>query len=116
MLNTLLILYKKYTIKKVNGQQRVIEIILILIGLCYNVIKLIYRRIFLMTDTNLLKSKMALHGYKNTDLAKALDITSQMFSNKLNNSCDRSFTFNQVKTIKELLHLSPEEVEMIFFS
>jgi DNA-binding Xre family transcriptional regulator len=61
-----------------------------------------------------LKSIMALHGDKNKDLANFLGITEQSVSCKINEN-GTEFKQGEIAKIKDKYHLSPNEVDAIFF-
>ena len=62
----------------------------------------------------LLRSIMVLHGDTNADLAECLGITEQSVSTKIN---ERGTEFKQgeIAKIKARYHLTPEQVDEIFF-
>lgn len=66
-------------------------------------------------NSTLLKSIMVLHGDTNADLAKALRVTPQSVSGKIN---ERGTQFKQgeIAAIKDRYSLTAEQVEAIFFS
>lgn len=66
-------------------------------------------------NARLLKSKMVLHGDTNVTLAEALGITPQRLSAKLNEWEGAEFTQSEIIIIKDRYHLTPEEVDAIFF-
>ena len=67
-----------------------------------------------MTNTTLLKQKIDASGYKVIYLAERVGLTPQGFYKKLKDGSE--WTFSQVMVLKELLHLSKEEVDRIFFN
>ena len=67
-----------------------------------------------MVNKNELQSKMRLFGDRNEDLASAIGISPQRFSNKLNGTNDADFTVKEINIIKKY-NLSIEEVDSIFF-
>ena len=67
-----------------------------------------------MTNTDLLIQKMDASGYKRDYIAKQCGLTYQGLMNKVNNKSD--FTAPEIKILRILLKLSPEEVEAIFFT
>lgn len=67
-----------------------------------------------MTNTNLLRKKITSSGYRIQFVAKKCGLTYQGFMNKVNNLS--AFTAPEIKALRELLKLSPEEVEAIFFA
>lgn len=67
-----------------------------------------------MTNTTLLKEKIKNSGVKVTFLAKQLGITYMAFTNRMNGKVE--FRMNEVRKIVEILHLTPEETQTIFFA
>lgn len=67
-----------------------------------------------MTNTTLLRMKIDESGYKLRFIAKQLGITYQGFLKKLNNETE--FKASEIQILRELLHLTPEECEKIFFA
>ena len=67
-----------------------------------------------MTNTVLLRQKIDRSGYKIIFLAEQVGLTPQGFYKKLKDGSD--WTFTQVMILKELLHLTKEEVNSIFFN
>lgn len=68
-----------------------------------------------MVNKNELQSKMRLFGDRNEDLASAIGISPQRFSNKLNGTNDADFTVKEINIIKKKYNLNIEEVDSIFF-
>lgn len=66
-----------------------------------------------MTKSNLLREKIDGCGFKLVFVAKQLDISYQAFLKKLNNETE--FKTSEVMILKELLHLTDDEVMEIFF-
>lgn len=66
-----------------------------------------------MTNTALLRSKIDRSGYKLRFIASKLGISYQGFLNKMNNITE--FKAAEIQALKELLHLSIDEVCQIFF-
>lgn len=64
----------------------------------------------------LLKSKMVLYGDNNATLGKALGITYQTVSAKLNNTNGSEFTQKEIYAIKSRYNLTPLEIDEIFFN
>ena len=64
---------------------------------------------------NLLEAKMKIHGDRQEDLAKAIGISLNTFSMKLNGRNDRGFTVGEIQKIKERYSLTSEEAVEIFF-
>ena len=67
-----------------------------------------------MTNTTLLRQKIDASGYKIIFLADKVGLTPQGFYKKLKDGSD--WTFSQVMILQELLHLTKEEVDKIFFN
>lgn len=67
-----------------------------------------------MTNTELLKAKIDESGYKIQYVAEKCGLSYQGFLNKMNNKTQ--FTAPEIKTLRTLLKLSPEDVERIFFT
>ena len=61
-----------------------------------------------------LKSIMTLHGDTNKELAKALGITEQSISSKINEN-GSEFKQGEITKIKNRYKLSPVDVDVIFF-
>jgi DNA-binding XRE family transcriptional regulator len=62
-----------------------------------------------------LKSIMALYGDTSKELAKALGITEQSVSSKMNEN-GSEFKQGEITKIKNRYKLSPADVDVIFFS
>lgn len=67
-----------------------------------------------MTDKELLRKKLDASGYKIIFLAERVGLTPQGFYKKLKDGSD--WTFSQVMILQELLHLTKEEIDAIFFN
>lgn len=67
-----------------------------------------------MTNTNMLREKISLSGYKITYIAEKCGITYQAFNNRMNGEVE--FRVDEVRALKELLNLEDEEVNIIFYS
>lgn len=67
-----------------------------------------------MTNTELLREKLDKSGYKLTFVAQQLDLSYQGFLNKVSNKSD--FTAPEIAKLKELLHLSAQDCNDIFFT
>lgn len=65
-------------------------------------------------NANLLRSKMALHGDMQVDLAKDLNITAMGLSNKMNQKND--FKQSEIDYIARKYDLTADEIKEIFFS
>lgn len=66
-------------------------------------------------NTNKLRAVMALNGETGGILSKALGISEQRFSAKLNGK-NAEFTQNEIHIIKDRYNLSAEEIDNIFFN
>ena len=67
-----------------------------------------------MTNTTMLRSKIEESGYKLRFIAKQLGITYQGFLKKINNETE--FKASEIQGLKELLNLSDDERDQIFFT
>lgn len=67
-----------------------------------------------MTNTKLLKEKIEQSGYKIKHVATQIGISYYGFLKKINN--DTEFKVSEIQTLCDLLHLSNEEREKIFFA
>lgn len=67
-----------------------------------------------MTDTELLQEKIKNSGLKMTFLAEKCGLTYQGFWKKVNNLSE--FTAPEIQELTELLNLSLEEQQRIFFA
>jgi len=67
-------------------------------------------------NKNLFRSKMVLFGDTNETLAAALGISSQRLSAKINSTNGAEFTQGEICTIKNLYHLTLQELNDIFFA
>ncbi len=65
-------------------------------------------------NANLLRSKMALHGDMQVDLAKDLNITAMGLSNKMNQKND--FKQSEIDFIAKKYDLTADEIKEIFFN
>lgn len=65
-------------------------------------------------DSELLKYYAAKSGYTLTNLSKVLGINASTLSRKLSGETD--FTRSEIVLLKECLHLSLSEVDLIFFT
>jgi hypothetical protein len=59
---------------------------------------------------------MILHGDTGNTLAKALGISPQRFSAKINERNGAEFTQGEIMAIKERYNLSADDIDDIFFS
>ena len=67
-----------------------------------------------MTDKNLLYYFVKRAGFKNKDIAKAIGITQSGYTLKISNKSD--FRQSEIKTISDLLSLTIEERDRVFFA
>ena len=67
-----------------------------------------------MTNTTLLRRKIDKSGYKLIFIAEKCGLTYQGFMKKVNNETE--FKASEIQTLKELLNLTTEEVNAIFFA
>lgn len=65
-------------------------------------------------DSELLKYYAAKSGYTLTNLSKVLGINASTLSRKLSGETD--FTRSEIVLLKECLHLSLSDVDLIFFT
>ena len=66
-----------------------------------------------VTNTNLLRQKITESGYKLQYVAEQLSLTYFGFMKKVNNETE--FKASEISTLKNLLHLTDEEANAIFF-
>lgn len=66
-----------------------------------------------MTNENLLREKINACGYKLVYVAKQLGISYQALLKKITNETE--FKTSEVMILKDLLHLTDDEVMVIFF-
>ena len=66
-----------------------------------------------MTNSNMLRAKIDESGYKLRFIAGKLGITYQGFLKKINNETE--FKASEIQILKELLNLTEEERNEIFF-
>lgn len=67
-----------------------------------------------MIKGNLLREKIDVCGFKLVYVAKQVGVSYQAFLKKLNNETE--FKTSEVMILKELLHLTDDEVMEIFFT
>ncbi len=67
-------------------------------------------------NANKLKSFMVLNGDTGYSLAKALNISPQRFSAKLNERNGAEFTQREIQIIKERYNLNAADIDEIFFN
>lgn len=66
------------------------------------------------TKTNMLKARRVQYDYSQTDVAEELDMTMTTYGKKERGDLD--FSQSEIYTLKNLLHLTEEEVFEFFFS
>lgn len=69
-----------------------------------------------MTNTNLLERKIRDSGLRIMYICERLGISYPGFQKKLRNTGGSEFKPSEITVLVELLHLTPEEVNQIFFS
>ena len=67
-----------------------------------------------MTDKNLLYYYVKRAGFKNKDIAEAIGITQSGYTLKISNKSD--FRQSEIKTICDLIGLTAEERDRVFFA
>lgn len=67
-----------------------------------------------MTNIDLLKEKISLSGYKIGFIAEKCGITYQAFLHRMKGEIE--FRVDEARALKELLNLSEEETNSIFFA
>ena len=67
-----------------------------------------------MTDKNLLYYFVKRAGFKNKDIAEAIGITPSGYTLKISNKSD--FRQSEIKTICDLIGLTAEERDRVFFA
>jgi transcriptional regulator with XRE-family HTH domain len=67
-----------------------------------------------MTNTAKLKAKIVEKGMVQEEIAQALGMTIATFNYKVNNKSE--FKASEIKKLGEILHLTAEEVNIIFFA
>lgn len=67
-------------------------------------------------NTALLKGEIRAKSLTQEDVASKIGISLSRFNAKLNNSGGAEFSLGEVRAIKTLLQLSPERVDLIFFT
>lgn len=64
----------------------------------------------------LLKGEIRARSLTQKDVASRIGISLSRFNAKLNNSGGAEFSLGEIRAIKQLLELSPEIVDRIFFT
>lgn len=64
----------------------------------------------------LLKGKIREKGMSQQDVASKIGVSLSRFNAKLNNTDGAQFTLREVKDMRVLLDLTPEQVDQIFFN
>lgn len=67
-----------------------------------------------MTNTAKLKAKIVEKGMVQEEIAQALGMTIATFNYKVNNKSE--FKASEIKKLGEILHITAEEVNIIFFA
>lgn len=67
-----------------------------------------------MTNTDMLKEKINLSGYKIGFIAEKCGITYQAFLNRMKGEIE--FRIDEARALKEILNLTEEETNDIFFA
>lgn len=67
-----------------------------------------------MTDKNLLYYFVKRAGFKNKDIAEAIGVTLSGYTLKISNKSD--FRQGEIKTISDMLSLTVEERDRVFFA
>lgn len=65
-------------------------------------------------NTRLLKARMVEHGYTDVTLSALIGINPATFYRKKNGESD--FLRKEIQTMRTALHLTPEDVDAIFFA
>lgn len=68
------------------------------------------------TENRQLKARMKEHGDTQATLSKAIGLSLSRFNAKLNRTGGAEFDVAEIRAIKRLYGLSPEEVDNIFFT
>ncbi|MBQ6430811.1 MAG: DUF739 domain-containing protein [Oscillospiraceae bacterium] len=66
-------------------------------------------------NSDVLKGKIRENALTQSDVAEKIGISLSRFNAKINN-CGAEFTLGEVRAIKDLLHLTAEQTDFIFFS
>lgn len=66
-----------------------------------------------MTNSELLREKISLSGYKLQFIAEKMGLTYQGFLKKINNESE--FKASEIKSLQAILRLSKKERDAIFF-
>lgn len=67
-------------------------------------------------NTNLLKGEIKARGMTQADISREIGVSLSRFNAKLNNCHGAEFSLAEVRSLKNLLNLSPSQVDIIFFS
>jgi hypothetical protein len=76
----------------------------------------IHRKGGVTVNKNLLISKMKLFGDRQEDLANALGLSLSRTNAKINETDGAEFNKSEITIMKVRYHLTPEEVDSIFFA
>lgn len=66
-------------------------------------------------NTYMLKGKIHESGLTQTKVAELIGVSESRFSQKINGTDGATFTVEEAKAMKQLLHLTAEEIDSIFF-
>ena len=65
-------------------------------------------------DTNMLKSILVRHGDSVATLAEKMGLSQTSLYRRINGETD--FDYKEIKVIKDIYDLSPEDIDAIFFT
>ena len=65
-------------------------------------------------NRDLLKGTIRSHGMRQEDVALKIGISLSRFNAKINETAGAEFTLGEVKSMKQVLELSPEQFDSIF--
>lgn len=67
-------------------------------------------------QANMLKGKLAENGMTQANAAERIGISLSRFNAKLNETRGAEFSLGEVLALKNVLNLSPEQINQIFFT
>lgn len=67
-------------------------------------------------NANLLKGVIRSHGKTQQDVSREIGMSLSRFNAKINNYGGAEFSLSEVRSLKSLLELSPDQIETIFFA
>ena len=67
-------------------------------------------------NRDMLKGEIRAKAMTQGDVAKGIGVSLSSFNAKLNETYGAEFSVGEVRSIKDLLQLSPEKVDQIFFT